>query len=102
MKICTYYTTDRSDCDFVPTVIKAKGETLDDLIPEISDEIAQELAMAEINGESVTIEDHEGIEIEANVGAVCEALHNDTTCIVVKHKPDAGEDYENVFTIHNL
>jgi hypothetical protein len=100
MMICTFYSTDRSDGDLIPAVIEATGESLDDLIPAISDEVAAELSMAEGIGKTIEIEDHEGNEIEASVFGVADALAKGATCIVLKNTLDTGETYENVFTIH--
>lgn len=102
MMICTFYTTDRSDGDLIPAVIEAKGESLDDLIPEISDEVAMELAMADQIGKTIEIEDHEGNEIERSVFGVTDALVKGATCIVLKNTLSTGETYENVFTIHRI
>ena len=97
MMLCTFYSTDRSDGDFIPAVIEATGESLDDLIPAISDEVATDLAMADEMGRTVEIEDHEGNEIECSVFGVADALAKGATCIVLKH-----ETYENVFTILSI
>ena len=97
MMICTFYSTDRSDGDLIPVVIEATGESLDDLIPAISDEVATELAMADEMGRTIEIEDHKGNEIECSVFGVADALAKGATCIVLKH-----ETYENVFTILSI
>ena len=97
MMLCTFYSTDRSDGDLIPAIIGATGDSLDDLIPAISDEVATDLAMADEMGRTVEIEDHEGNEIEASVFGVADALAKGATCIVLKH-----ETYENVFTIHTI
>ena len=97
MMLCTFYSTDRSDGDFIPAVIEATGESLDDLIPAISDEVATDLAMADDMGRTIEIEDHEGNEIECSVFGVADALAKGATCIVLKH-----ETYENVFTILSI
>ena len=97
MMLCTFYSTDRSDGYLIPAVIEATGDSLDDLIPAISNEVATELAMAEGMGKTVDIEDHEGNEIECSVFGVADALAKGATCIVLKH-----ETYENVFTIHTI
>lgn len=102
MMLCTFYSTDRSDGDFIPAVIEGTGETLDDLIPAISDEVAQELAMAEAIGKTIKIEDHEGNEIDPSVHGVTEALANGATCIILKNTLPTGETYENVFTVHRI
>lgn len=100
MMICTFYSTDRSDGDLIPAVIEATGDSLDDLIPNISGEVATELAMAGEIGNTVEITDHEGNEIEPSVFGVCSALADGATCISLKHTLPTGETYENVFTIH--
>jgi hypothetical protein len=102
MMICTYYSTDRSDGDFIPAVIEATGDSIDDLIPAISDEVATELAMADEIGKTVEISDQEGNEIERSVFGVADALAKGATCIVLKNTLSTGETYENVFTIHNI
>lgn len=100
MMICTFYSTDRSDGDFIPTVIEATGDSIDDLIPAISDEVATELAMADEIGKTIEISDQEGNEIERSVFGVSDALAKGATCIVLKNTLSTGETYENVFTIH--
>ena len=102
MMLCTFYSTDRRDGDFIPAVIEATGESLDDLIPAISDEVATEVAMADEIGKTVEITDHEGNEIERSVFGVCSALADGATCIDLKHTLPTGETYENVFTIHTI
>lgn len=104
MMICTFYTTyrNRSDEDLIPTDIEATGNSIDDLIPDISDEVATELAMADEFGRTVEISDHDGNEIERSVFGVADALAKGTTCIVLKHTLPTGETYENVFTIHTI
>jgi hypothetical protein len=102
MKICTFYTTDRSDDDFIPAVIEATGETVDDLVPTIMDEVAQEIAIAQEVGKTLWIEDQDGNMIDKSVFAVSEALANGATCIVLKNALPTGEKYENVFTIHTI
>jgi hypothetical protein len=102
MKICTFYTTDRRDDDFIPAVIEATGETVDDLVPAITDEVAQEIAIAQEVGKTLWIEDQDGNMIDKSVFAVSEALANGATCIVLKNTLPTGEKYENVFTIHTI
>lgn len=102
MMLCTFYSTDRSDGDLIPADIEAMGESLDDLIPDISDEVATELALADEFGRTVEIADNEGNEIERSVFGVADALANGATCIVLKHTLSTGETYENVFTIHTI
>jgi len=102
MMICTFYSTDRSDGDFIPAVIEATGDSLDDLIPAISDEVVTELAMADEIGKTVEISDQEGNEIERSVFGVADALAKGATCIVLKNTLPTGETYENVFTIHRI
>lgn len=102
MMICTFYSTDRSDGDFIPAVIEATGDSLDDLIPAISDEVATELCLADEIGKTVEITDHEGNEIERSVFGVADALAKGATCIMLKNTLSTGETYENVFTIHTI
>lgn len=97
MMICTFYTTNRNDSDLIPADIEATGDSLDDLIPAISDEVATELALADEFGKTVEITDHEGNEIERSVFGVADAIFKGATCIVLKH-----ETYETVFTIHTI
>ena len=64
MMICTFYTTYRTgDGDLIPADLEATGDSLDDLIPDISDEVATELALADEFGRTVEIADNEGNEI---------------------------------------
>lgn len=103
MMICTSYSTYRTgDGDLIPADIEATGDSLDDLIPDISDEVATELALADEFGRTVEISDHEGNEIERSVFGVADALAKGATCIVLKHTLSTGETYENVFTIHTI
>lgn len=102
MMICTFHSTNRNEVDFIPAIIGATGDSLDDLIPAISDEVATELAMADEIGKTVEITDHEGNEIERSVFGVCSALADGATCIDLKHTLPTGETYENVFTIHTI
>lgn len=82
MKLLTSYSYgDNIDGDLIPVVIMAHGETTDDLIPALSDDIAETLAMDDIK--ESTIEDNEGNAIEPTVGAVCEAIANGATTIMV-------------------
>ena len=97
MMICTFHSTNRNNGDFIPAIIGATGDSLDDLIPAISDEVATDLAMADEMGRAVEIEDHEGNEIECSVFGVADALAKGATCIVLKH-----ETYENVLTILSI
>ena len=93
MMICTFHSTNRNDGDFIPAIIGATGDSLDDLIPAISDEVATDLAMADEMGRTIEIEDHKGNEIECSVFGVADALANGATCIVLTH-----ETYDNVLT----
>ena len=102
MMLCTYYTTNRSDGDFIPAVIQATGDSLDDLIPAISDEVATELSMADVICKSVEITDQDGNEIDRSVFGVADALAKGATCIDLKFTMPTGETYENVFTIHTI
>ena len=102
MKICTTYSTDRSDLELAKVVIMAKGDTLDDLVPAISDEIATELAMAQSLGKSVRVTDGDGNELDNSVFAVAEAIAGGADCIILTHTLPDGESYENVFTINDL
>jgi hypothetical protein len=102
MKILTTYSTDRSDLDLAKTVILAKGETVDDLIPALSDEVAEDLANAQGIGKEVSVKDGDGKELDPNVFGVVEAVAEGSDCIIVAHALPTGETYENVFTINDL
>ena len=102
MKILTTYSTDRSDLDLAKTVILAKGETVDDLIPALSDEVAEELANAQAIGKKVTVKDTDANEIDPTVFSVVEAIANGATCIIVTHVLPDGETYDNVYSINDL
>lgn len=94
MKLLTTYSYgDNIDGDLIPVVIMAHGETTDDLIPALSDDIAQTLAVN--NG--VTIEGIEGNPIEPDVQSVCEAVANGTTTIMVHRTEDT-----DVYTINDF
>lgn len=100
MMICTFHSTDRRNGGLVPAIIEATGESLDDLIPVISDEIATELAVADELGNTIEISDPDGNKIDRSVFGVTEALAKEATlCIVLKYTLSTGETYENVFTI---
>lgn len=100
MMICTFHSTDRRTGGLVPAIIEATGESLDDLIPVISDEIATELAVADELGNTIEISDSDGNKIDRSVFGVTEALAKEATlCIVLKYTLSTGETYENVFTI---
>jgi len=102
MMICTFHSTDRRNGGLVPAIIEATGESLDDLVPVISDEIATELAVADELGNTIEISDPDGNKIDRSVFGVTEALAKGATCIVLKHTLSTGETYENVFTIHTI
>jgi len=102
MLICTFHTTDRADRDLIPAVILGSGETIDDLVPEISDEVSSEIAMDDRIGKHVEITDIEGNTIECSVFGVCAALAEGATCIILTHTLPAGDTYENVLTIHQI
>jgi hypothetical protein len=108
MKLLTTYScgdhlnlSDQIDREMVPVVIMAHGETTDDLVPALSDDVAATLAMDDIK--DITIEDDEGNSIEPNVGAVCEAIANGATTIMVKQIYIAdGSTRTDVYTINDL
>lgn len=108
MKLLTSYSfgdhldlSNQIDRDMVPVVIMEHGETTDDLITALSDDVAATLAMDDIK--EITIEDNEGNSIEPNVGAVCEAIANGTTTIMVKQTYVAdGSTRTDVYTINDL
>jgi hypothetical protein len=102
MKILTTYSTDRSDLELAKTVILAQGETVDDLIPALSDEIVTELANAQAIGKKVTVKDTEANELDPTVFGVVEAIANGATCIIVNHVLPDGETYDNVYSINDL
>ena len=94
MKLLTSYTYgDHLDGDLIPVVIMAHGETTDDIIPALSDDIAQTLAI----NDGVTIEDIEGTPIGSDVQSVCEAVANGTTTIMVHRTDDT-----DVYTINDF
>lgn len=108
MKLLTSYScgdhfdlSKQIDREMVPVVIMAHGETTDDLVPALSDDVAATLAMDDIK--EITIGDDEGNSIEPNVGAVCEAIANGTTTIMVKQTYIAdGSTRIDVYTINDL
>lgn len=102
MKLLTTYTCGEGiETDLIPVVIMAHGETTDDLIPALSDDIAEILAMDEIK--SATITDNYGHEIEPTVASVCEAIANGTTTIMVHQTfRDTGDRYTDVYTINDF
>ena len=83
------------DADLIPVTIIEHGKTIDDIIPALSDDIAQTLAVN--NG--VTIEDNDGNTIEPDVQSVCEAVANGTTTVLV-HRAEETDVYTvNYLTI---
>ncbi len=102
MKLLTSYTYgDNIDGDLIPVVIMGHGETTDDLIPSLSDDIAATLAMDGIK--ESTIEDNEGNAIDPCVAAVCEAIFNGATTIMVKQTYIAdGSTRTDVYTINEI
>lgn len=94
MKLLTSYTYgDHLDGDLIPVVIMTHGETTDDLIPALTDDIAQTLAI----NDGVTIEDNEGKTIGSDVQSVCEAIANGATTIMVHRTEDT-----DVYTINDF
>lgn len=89
MYIATLYTTDHQDADLIPDSVIASGEALDDLIPAISDDIAESLV-----NPNITVSNQYGDPIDNNVASVCQAIQDGTACIVL----DRGES-RDVFTI---
>ena len=103
MKICTFHTTDRGDgLEMVPSVILDHGDTVDDLIPEISDSIAMEIVTANEEGNEIRFVDHRGNPIDTSVFGVTNAINEGTRCIVVKKSTPDGRTYENIYTIHSI
>ena len=108
MKLLTSYSygnhldfTKQIDRDMIPVVIMEHGETTDDLIPALSKDVEATLDMSDIK--EITIEDNEGNSIEPNVGAVCEAIANGTTTIMVKQTYHCdGTTRTDVYTINDL
>ena len=95
------YGTRRYQNDLVPVVVMAQGDSIDDLIPAISDDVAATLAMDDIK--SVEIEDLDGNKIEPYVCSVCEALFGGATTILVKQTYIAdGSTRTDVYTINEL
>ena len=96
MYIVTLYSTDQSDPDYIPDTIITYGDTIDELIAGISDELAESFGTdPAIPGPSV--KDNLGNPIEDNIASVCQAIHDGTTCIVVDFPT-----YRNVYTILNI
>jgi hypothetical protein len=103
MKICTFHTTDRGDdLEMVPSVILAHGDTVDDLIPEISDSIAMEIVTANEEGNEIRFVNNHGNPIDTSVFGVVNAINEGTRCIVVKKSMPDGRTYENIYTIHSI
>ena len=103
MKICTFHTTDRGDdLEMVPSVILDHGDTVDELIPEISDSIAMEIVTANEEGNEIQFVDNHGNPIDKSVFGVVNAINEGTRCIVVKKSMPDGRTYENVYTIHSI
>ena len=102
MKILTSYSYgDNIDRDLVPVVVMAQGDSVDDLIPAISDDVAATLAMDEIK--SVEIEDIDGNKIGPYVSSVCDALIEGATTLLVKQTYIAdGSTRTDVYTINEL
>ena len=99
--LTSYSYGDNIDRDLVPVVVMAQGDSLDDLIPAISDDVAATLAMDDIK--SVEIEDLDGNKIEPYVCSVCEALFGGATTILVKQTYIAdGSTRTDVYTINEL
>lgn len=92
MFIVTFYSTNRSDPDLVPVSTVASGDSLDDIIPDISDALAESLADSDI----APVNQY-GDPVGPSMAEVCQSIHDGTTCIVL----DYGE-YRNVFTILNI
>ena len=102
MKILTSYSYgDNIDRALVPVVVMAQGDSIDDLIPAIADDVAAPLTMDDIK--SVAIEDLDGNKIEPYVCSVCEALLEGATTILVKQTYVAdGSTRTDVYTINEL
>ena len=92
MYIATFYTTDLSYPDFIPDSIVAHGDSLDDIIPELSDALAESLL-----NPNVAPANQYGDPVGPSMAEVCQAIHDGTTCIVF----DYGE-YKEVYTILNI
>lgn len=108
MKLLTSYScgnhldlTKQIDRDMIPVVIMAHGNTTDELVPALSKDVEATLDMSDIK--EITIEDDEGKSIEPNVKAVCEAIANGTTTIMVKQTYHCdGKTRTDVYTINDL
>lgn len=108
MKLLTTYScgnhldlTDQIDRDMIPVVIMAHGNTTDELIPALSKDIEATLDMSDIK--EITINNTDGESIEPNVKAVCEAIANGTSTIMVKQTYHAdGTTRTDVYTINDL
>lgn len=92
MYIATFYTTDHADPGLVPVSPVASGDSLDDIIPGLSDALAESLA-----GSDVAPVNQYGDPVGPSMAEVCQAIHDGTTCIVL----DYGE-YRDVYSILNI
>ena len=96
MFIVTYYTTDHSDNDYIRDTIITSGESIDEIIAGISDELADSFG-TDPDHEGPSVKDNLGNPIEDNIASVCQAIHDGATCIVVDFPA-----YRNVYTILNI
>lgn len=92
MYIVTLYTPGQSDPDYIPDTLITHGDTLDDIIPELSDAIAESLAYSD-----VAPVNQYGNPVGKSMAEVCQSIHDGTTCIVL----DDGK-YREVYTILNI
>jgi len=93
MFIVTIYTTDHSDKDYIPDTIITSGDSIDEIIAGISDELAESFGTGPDNA-GPSVKDNLGNPIEDNIASVCQAIHDGTTCIVVDFPT-----HRNVYTI---
>lgn len=100
MKLLIHYTTDHSDPDYVPATVCAKGETLDDLVPELSDLVATDLVKE--NHETVYVTNASDEDIDSSVAAILEAVHSGEDCIVITKVCDSRHTFKDVYTIRTI
>ena len=93
MYICTLYTTDHADADYIPAVTIAKGDTLDELVGGIRGELEESFG-TDPDGRVVGVTDQYGTKIEDDIEAVCRAFLAGTYCIVVEFI-----GYRDVYTV---
>lgn len=89
MYICTLHTDDPG---YVPATAVATGNTLDELVEGISDELADSFGPGP--DKALSVSDEKGNTIGDDIYSVCQAVHDGTTCIVVRFPT-----HQNIFSI---